>query len=402
MIPSLDISPDSILQNGLIHADPSDITTFARHTDHPSATIVIPTLNEAAHIARVVSRFLQTGYPNLLEVLVVDGGSTDGTQAIVQELAMHDPRVRLLHNPLMIQSAGLNIGIAEMRGEILLRADGHSAYAPDYIERCIATLIETQALNVGGSPQYIASTPFQAGLAIASKSILGNGGTRRRGATYNGTSDSVSFGCWWKRDLEQLDTSHLRPTPYGSVDVPGRTVRSYFDLAQICNQDAEFNVRLRKVNPKAIYVSSNIKSWYFPRATWKGLRKQYFNYGRGRCRTAALHADKSSYRARLPLFVGLCAIVIGLLDLFVLRGRLHTRQLVLIVSAIPFLESLRVTSKYHHRLEAEIWHGSIDEIPSLLQIWWYCSVALWTMTPSYLVGYVYQLIRRSIFMIEGW
>ncbi len=387
---SANVLPDSMLQDG------------ATHADHPAATIVIPTLNEAAHIARVVSGFLQTGYPNLLEVLVVDGGSTDGTQAIVQELAMHDPRVRLLHNPLTIQSAGLNIGIAEMRGEILLRADGHSAYAPDYIERCIATLIETQALNVGGSPQYIASTPFQAGLAIASKSILGNGGTRRRGATYNGTSDSVSFGCWWKRDLEQLDTPHLRPTPYGSVDVPGRTVRSYFDIDQVVNEDAEINVRFRKINRQAIYISSSIRVWYYPRKTWNGLRKQYFNYGRGRCRSASLHPDLSPSRAKLPLLTGGLIVVFGLIDLLALQGKLRMKQLLLFISAIPFLESLRVTLSLRSYFEAEIWRGHKKRSPSLLQRWLYCSLALWTMIPSYVAGYMYQLIRRSILRIDGW
>ena len=56
-------------------------------TTNPTLTVAIPTYNEAANIERVVKGFLSTGYPNLIEVFVADGGSTDGTQDIVKKLS---------------------------------------------------------------------------------------------------------------------------------------------------------------------------------------------------------------------------------------------------------------------------------------------------------------------------
>ena len=73
----------------------------------PSVTVAVPTLNEAANIETLVRRFLATRYPNLVEVFVADGGSTDGTRAIVARLAQQDARVRLLDNPDRIQSVGM-------------------------------------------------------------------------------------------------------------------------------------------------------------------------------------------------------------------------------------------------------------------------------------------------------
>lgn len=399
---NLTVTAEDLPDETVEHLRQAQFETPATATHYPTVTIVIPTFNEAAHIERVITGFLQTHYPHLIEILVVDGGSSDGTQAIVQRLAALDSRVRLLHNPLKIQSAGLNIGIAMMRGDVFIRADGHSLYAPEYIERCVETLRETQALNVGGIQRFAAATAFQAGTALAAHSILGNGGSKHRRPDHNGPSDTVFLGCWWKRDFDRLDTAHLQPTPY--YDDLGQLIwlRSYFDLDQVTNQDSEINVRFRKASSQAIFVSSRIHVWYFPRKSWKGLRKQYFNYGRGRCRTAALHPDLSPQRAKLPLFAGFFALFVGLLDRFFLRGRLRTKQLFFIASFIPWIESLRVTLKHRHSFEREIWRGQHDAVPSLFQRWWYCSVALWTMTPAYFIGYVYQLVRRRVFHVEGW
>ena len=90
------------------------------NTHHTKLTVAIPTYNEVANIERVVRGFLSTGYPNLIEVLVADGGSTDGTQDIVKNLALEDSRVKLIHNPLKVQSAGLNLILEECNGDIFL------------------------------------------------------------------------------------------------------------------------------------------------------------------------------------------------------------------------------------------------------------------------------------------
>ncbi len=368
----------------------------------PSASIVIPTYNEAAHIERVVRGFMQSSYPHLIEILIVDGGSTDTTRDLVAHLNQEDPRVRLLDNPLKIQSAGLNIGIAAMQGEVCLRADGHSDYAPDYVERCVETLLATGKLNVGGVQRFVAANAFQAGVALATRSVLGNGGSRHRQPDYNGHSDTVFLGCWWKKDLERLDRSGLRETLYPANSAENCYVQSYFDLEQVTNQDSELNMRLRKLDPQGIYVSSAIKAWYYPRSTWQGLRKQYFKYGRGRCRTSHRHPELSPARAKLPLIAAIGALLLGLFDLFVLRGRLHSRKLFLLAASLPFLESLRVTLKDDASFARELWRGPEQEMPSRLVRWWYCSIALWTMTPAYLAGYLYQLYRRKIRKIENW
>src|SRR6185503_16695011 len=80
------------------------------------ALIVIPCLNEWAAIARVIGEVLaDDGLVDPLG-LVADGGSSDGTRAIVGEIAARDPRVLLMDNPGRLQSAGVNLA-ARLMGE---------------------------------------------------------------------------------------------------------------------------------------------------------------------------------------------------------------------------------------------------------------------------------------------
>lgn len=358
----------------------------------PTVTIGIPTYNEANHIETVLRGFLQSRYPHLLEILVVDGGSTDGTQAIVERIAAEDARVQLLPNPYKIQSAALNRAIHRARGQVFLRADAHAEYAPDYVEQCVQVLLDTNALNVGGAQRFVARQPFQAGVALAAQSILGHGGAKYRLPEYAGYAESVYLGCFWKHALDQLIAAQP-VTP----DVPADTADLYtpFDLEQATNQDAELNLRLLQLNPHAIYISPQIRVWYYPRATLRGLWRQYFRYGRGRCRTVEQHPD-APLRGRLPFLVLSLLSVLLLLDTLLLRGRLHTRLLIALgVTAIK-AEALRTTWRHRHSFATEIWRGDPQRIPPFVVRWLYCTIALLSKPLAHFLGYAYQLWRMRV------
>ena len=349
--------------------------------NNPTLTVAIPAYNEVANIERIVREFLSTAYPNLIEVFVADGGSTDGTQDIVKNLALEDARVRLLHNPLKVQSAGLNLIIKECTGDIFLRADAHSDYAPDYIEKCVEKLLSSQSLNVGGAQRFVAKTAFQSGIAIASKSILGSGGAKYRDPNYNGYADTVYLGCFWKKALQEVSGYSIEATP---------------------NEDAELNQKLLQKNKNAIYISSEIRVWYYPRKTFKSLYIQYFKYGRGRYLTSIKHSVKSQIRGIVPFLVISLTTLLLLIDLlFPLMG-LPIEILVIIGLLLPFLESLRVTFKLRNSFDSEIWRGDKGKIPSFLSRWFFCGIVLLTMPIAHSLGYAYQLVKHKILGLNGW
>ena len=65
-----------------------------------------------------------------MEVLVVDGASTDGTREVIADWARSHARIRMVENPRGTTPAALNRGIAEARGEVIARLDAHAALTP--------------------------------------------------------------------------------------------------------------------------------------------------------------------------------------------------------------------------------------------------------------------------------
>ncbi len=369
----------------------------------PTVSIAIPAYNESAYIERVLRGFLQTtSYSKLVEVFVADGGSTDGTQDIVKKLSLEDSRVKLLHNPLKIQSAALNIILQECTGDIFLRADAHSDYAPDYIERCVEALLESKALNVGGAQRFVAKTPFQAGVALASRSLLGNGGAKYRDPNYNGYADTVYLGCFWRKTLLELCGYSIDATPNEDYELNQRINKCVFDVPQVTNQDYELNQSLQILDSKAIYVSSKICVWYYPRKTSKSLWNQYFKYGRGRYLTTAKHSGKAPLRSKLPFIVISLAILLLLIDLLFPRLGLPVKPLILVGLLLPFLESLRLLLKLHKDFKSDIWRGGEEEFPDYLNLWFFCGITLLTMPSAHFYGYAYQLFRRRVWRVSGW
>src|SRR4051794_35106873 len=122
-----------------------------------SVTIVLPTLNERATMRDCLDSLLAQDWPNVVEILVVDGGSTDGTRDLAADSG--EP-VRVVDNPRVTAAAAMNIGLAEAKGDIVVRADAHTLYGRDYVRRCVEALVDTGADNVGGLMRPVGTTNF--------------------------------------------------------------------------------------------------------------------------------------------------------------------------------------------------------------------------------------------------
>ncbi len=115
-------------------------------------SLIVPCRNEQGHIDAFCDAALAQQLPEgwTLELLVADGASDDGTRAALGARAASDARVTVLDNPRRIVSTGLNACLARARGEVVVRMDVHTAFAPDYVAECLAALTRVHADNVGG------------------------------------------------------------------------------------------------------------------------------------------------------------------------------------------------------------------------------------------------------------
>jgi succinoglycan biosynthesis protein ExoA len=250
-------------------------------TPEPLVSIIIPIRNEAKSIAGCLETVLSQDYsPDRMEVLVAEGASNDGTGEILSRFCAHDPRLRVIDNPRKIVSTGLNAAIQTARGDVILRMDAHTEYAPDYVRQCVRVLQETGADNVGGPWVARGAGYLSRAVAAAFQSPFAVGTARGHNADYEGPVDTVYLGCWPKNTFDRI---------------------GLFDEELVRNQDDEFNLRLTHAGGK-VWQSPRIRSWYRPRGTLPGLFRQYMQYGYWKVRVIRKHRLPASPRHLAPAF----------------------------------------------------------------------------------------------------
>ncbi len=312
--------------------------------------------------------------------MIADGGSTDRTKEIIAELSKEDSRVKLIDNPKKYQSFGLNKMIDAAEGEVFLRADAHCYYKENYVEKCVEVLLKTKAKNVGGSQRYKAKNPVQAGIALAVKSFLGNGGAKYMDSQYEGYGDTVFLGCFWTKDLREVGG---------------------FSTANITNQDSELNLRLIEVfGAESVYISPEIRSWYFPRDSYLKLFKQYFRYGRGRFITKIYHPQQSPIRGMLP-FIFILALSILIVSDLVIETSLSSIWVVSILFIILLVESFRTVISYKQNFIDEIWNGP-QKKPSIISRVFSTMSCIAIMQIAHFSGFLYQLLKKVFLRVDGW
>ena len=258
----------------------------------PAVTVILPIRNEEKHIQACLETLLAQDYPaDKVEILLIDGRSTDNTRATVAQVAAQHPdrRIHLLDNPQQIVPHALNIGIRAATADIIIRMDGHTVPAPNYITACVNALEATGAANVGGVIGHHSDTPFGQAVAYAQSHPLGVGGAKFRYATKGQYVDTVPFGAFRREGLEKA---------------------GLFDESLVRNQDYELNVRIRKAGG-TIYLDPAIKATYTPRDTPAKLWRQYLEYGWWRVETLRRHPDSLRWRQAVPpVFVATLALLV--------------------------------------------------------------------------------------------
>jgi succinoglycan biosynthesis protein ExoA len=254
---------------------PSDLSPFI--------TVVVPVRNEARFIARTIEQLVGQDYPgDRFEILVVDGGSTDATRAIVESLATAHPQLSLLDNPRHLSSAARNIGVRASRGDLIVVVDGHCELESQGYFRNLAHAFARSGADCLGRPQPLDVTdasPLQRAIAAARSSWLGH------------HPDSFIY------------SSAERFAPAKSVAVAYR--RSVFDQVgpfdesfDAC-EDVELNHRIDRAGLRCFFTPK-IQIRYFPRSSLRGLFHQMARYGRGRVRLLRKHPETFSAGGFIP------------------------------------------------------------------------------------------------------
>lgn len=224
-------------------------------------SVICPIYNEESRIEACILSILAQDYPKEdLEVLFVDGQSSDRTREIIAQYMQDYAFIRLLDNPKRIAPSALNIGIRASSGDIVMRLDAHAKYPDNYFSLLVNKLKQTGADNVGGVCRTLPAkdTAICRAIAHAMSSPFGMGNSHFRiGTNHEMWVDTVPFGCFRRELFDKI---------------------GLFDEELVRNQDDEFNGRIVKNGGKILLLPQVVID-YFARDTISKTAKMFYQYG---------------------------------------------------------------------------------------------------------------------------
>jgi succinoglycan biosynthesis protein ExoA len=231
-------------------------------------SIITTVLNERGAIGELLNAFLsQSREPD--EIVIVDGGSTDGTREVLHEHANKDSRIRYFVESNVNIARGRNIAIERASYPLIAVTDGGCRPERDWLKELIRPLQEDEGIGaVAGGLRIEARTRFEffSGLLTT--------------ANYPGSEEKMLF---YGR------TSAFRKSFWAAAE-------GYPEWLYTA-EDTLFALRARALGCRVIYSARSVASWR-PRASLRKLAKQYFLYGRGTGRIARGNLRAAIYHLR--------------------------------------------------------------------------------------------------------
>lgn len=314
--------------------------------DSDLVTLVIPALNEESFLGDCLVSVRQQDYDKL-QIVVVDGGSTDDTVGVVRRHMAEDERIELLHSPRKNIPTSLNLATAAARGRWLVRVDAHSIVDPAYVRQAVAHLTTGSWGGVGGRKDGVGRTPAGRAIAAAMASRFGVGGSTYHHGTEEQEVDHIPFGAYPVELVRQLGG---------------------WDEQLTANEDYEFDYRLRQAGNRLLFDPRIRIEWHC-RQSIRDLFRQYHRYGQGKVDVALVHPGAMSPRHFLPpafvAYVALAALV---------STRRPTRGPVLLA---PYLLALAVASAATARqLESTVERAWVPPAFAAMHVGW--GIGFWS------------------------
>ncbi len=267
---------------------------------YPFVSVTIPCRNEEKFIGRCLDSLIANDYlKNRLEILVINGASTDGTKKIIDEYSRKHPFIKVLENPRITTPISMNLGVKNAKGDIIMIAGAHSTYNPDYISKSVRYLEEYGADNVGGALETkpaVNTYPARA-IALALSSFFGTGGASFRVGGLPAPAgkpqwvDTAFGGCFRREVFQKI---------------------GYFNENLTRSQDMEFSIRLHKAGGKILFAP-DILTTYYPKTTFKDFWKHNIKDGIWAILPLKFGAPLFKPRHLLPFIFVLTLVLSGIL-----------------------------------------------------------------------------------------
>ncbi|MFX0136878.1 MAG: glycosyltransferase family 2 protein [Candidatus Hodarchaeota archaeon] len=285
-------------------------------------SIILPILNEEPYIEKCLKSIISQDFPkDKLEVLLVDGKSTDNTRQIIEYYQKRYSFIKLITNPNKIVPTAMNMGINRAKGNFIVRMDAHCEYDPNYVSNCIQSLRKTSAENVGGPMKARGINYLGQAIAAVHHCFFGLGGAKFHDEKYEGYVDTVYLGAFRKELFNKI---------------------GLYNEKLVRNQDIELNSRIIR-NGGKIYLTPDIKSYYYNRSSLRKLWRQNFENGRWNIYTTSISANTLSLRHFIPFLFVVSLIISSIFSIFSVMGKLILMFIVATYLSLSLAFSLKIS-----------------------------------------------------------
>ena len=226
-------------------------------------SIGIIALNEEKYISGIMSDVLKQTYPlKKVELLLIDGGSTDKTKAIMMDFKRENKAlfwdIKVLDNPKKIQACGWNVVIKNYEGDVLIRVDAHAHIPADFVEKNVRCLSNGEYVCGGRCPYMSEDTSLWSDILLEAESaVFGSGISDFRNGDKTRYVKSLCHGAYKREVFDKVG---------GFDERLGRT------------EDNDIHQRIIAAGYKNLY-DKDILSYKYVRPSWKHILIQKFSNG---------------------------------------------------------------------------------------------------------------------------
>lgn len=292
-----------------------------------TVSIILAVYNEEAVIENVLSSLVsQINETFELEILVIDGNSTDGTRRIIDNFSKKDARIKFLENPMKTAPTAFNIGIAAATGNYIALFGAHTVYDPDYIAVCLE---EIAAFGISACSGRVLST-------------VRNNSFENQATVFILTTNFGVSGNSFRTMKEGFQDT----IPYPIIKKKALVEAGEYDPDLTRNQDNDMNYRLRKLGHR-LYLTDKTTCKYFPQETVQKMKNYAFRIGYWNAKSLVISRKSMAIRHFIPM---LFVIYLFATTLLLISSIIFTLpSYVPILTATPLLAYLLISLVYTYK-----------------------------------------------------